>query len=304
MVDTHGRLSPTRSRSLIPEVLATLGIVAVVGAVLFLPARLTIGSFSFDSVAAVMAFGLLMSVPMLTRLGTGRFPRVGVEIPVLAFLGWAALSLIFAARTPEAVLTWGRYASYAMLMAVVGHLASFPTVRRILLWTVALASSVTVLMALQQYLNPLEEIGMMGLAPNITTRVFSTFENPNFYAEFLVLAIAAGAALAVAEKGWVRYLVGLHLFALAAVLLLTYTRGSWLALVAGLLIATMMIDFRLLVPFVVGGAVLLPAVPGAVSRMTSAFSLEGTASFRLYVWEVTGLAIEKRPFFGFGIGRF
>jgi O-antigen ligase len=89
-----------------------------------------------------------------------------------------------------------------------------------------------------------------------------------------------------------------------AVLLLTYTRGSWLALFAGLLVMALMIDIRLIVPFLLSAAVLLPAVPGALGRVVSAFSFEGTAGFRLYVWEVTGLAIRERPLFGFGLGRF
>jgi O-antigen ligase len=294
----------TPRRSPTPDILATAGILIIVGGALFLPQRLTLGSFSIDSVAAVVALGLLLSVPLLTSLGAGGFPRVGAVIPALSFLGWTALSFIFAAVTPEAILTWGRYASYVILLVVVCQVASSARGRRVVLWAVAIASSVTAIIALRQYLYPTEEIGLLGLDPTITTRVFSTFENPNFYAEFLVLAIAAGAALAIAERGWVRYLVGLHLFTLVAVLLLTYTRGSLLALFAGLLVAALMIDVRLIVPFLMGGAVLLPAVPGALGRVLSAFSLEGTASFRLYVWEVTGLAIRERPVFGFGLGRF
>jgi len=146
-------------------------------------------------------------------------------------------------------------------------------------------------------------IGMQGLDPTVATRVFSTFDNPNFYAEFLVLLFAVTLALVFVERGPLRYVAAGLLVAGSMALLLTYTRGSWLALAAGLLVAVLMIDTRLLLPFVLGGAALIPVVPGALARVLSIFSMEGTATYRMSLWQVAGAAIKDRPVFGYGMGR-
>ncbi|MRR13730.1 O-antigen ligase domain-containing protein [bacterium] len=119
-----------------------------------------------------------------------------------------------------------------------------------------------------------------------------------------MLLTAASLALVFIEKTWLRYFAAVLLVTQAMALLLTYTRGSWLALAFGLAVGVMMIDSRLIWPFVAGGGALIPFVPGALDRVLSIFSLAGTASYRLTLWKVAGVAISERPLFGVGLGRF
>lgn len=284
--------------------LALLGTAFVLVFAPLYPGRVSLGGIPLDTVILTVPIAVLFGIPLLTRLGRGKLPRIGIELPAIIFLGWALLSAAFTGAQASVIATWVRYASYMVLVYVVAAVATDPVRRRIMLWILAVVGSITVAQGFWQYLNPTAYIGMDGLDTSVTTRVFATFDNPNFYAEFLVLAFAVTLALVFAEKGVLRYVAAVLLVAQATALLLTYTRGSWLALALGLGIAVIMIDVRLIWPFAVTGAAMVPLVPGVLDRVASIFSLEGTASFRLMLWEVAGASIASRPVFGAGLGRF
>jgi len=284
--------------------LALAGVAFVLILAPLVPGRESAGSIPLDTIVLTVPIAILLGVPLLTRGGRLSIPRIGIEVPALVFLGWALVSAIMTGAQPSVIATWVRYASYILLVYVVAAVAMDATRRRVMLWLLAISGSITVGHGFWQYVNPTNYIGMQGLDTSVATRVFATFDNPNFFAEFLVLVFAVTLALVFAEKGMLRYVAAVLLVAQAMALLLTYTRGSWLALAFGLAIGILMIDGRLIWPFALGGAALIPFVPGALARVMSIFSLEGTASFRLILWRVAGDAISSHPVFGVGMGRF
>lgn len=267
--------------------------------------RSSIAGIPLDAVILSVLVSILLGVPLLRRLGVTAMPRVGVEVPALAFLGWALASVLATGFQTSTLATWIRYAGYVLLVFVTAAVAVDPMRRRLLMWAITIAGSVTVAQGFMQYVRPAEEgIGMGGLDASVATRIFASFENPNFYAEYLVLLFAVTLGLFFIERGLLRYVVAFLLAAQAIALLLTYTRGSWIALAVGIVVGLLMIDGRLVWPFVFGGTVFVPLVPGALARFQSLFTLEGTASFRLKLWEVAGVAMAERPLFGVGPGRF
>lgn len=291
------------SRISIPEAVALAGVLLLALAVPVVPSSAAIAGISVDAVIGTIVLAVVLWLPLMVRRGARGIPRVGFEVPALVFLGWSLVSMIFTGAEANVFATWVRYASYVVLVYVVATVTTRPSGRRLVLWAVTLAGSVTVAQGLIQYVQPAAQIGMTGLDPTVSTRVFATFENPNFFAEFLVMLFAATLALVFIERGLLRYAATGLLVAEAMALLLTYTRGSWLALAVGLVVAVMMIDTKLLVPFLLGGAALVPVVPGALARVMSIFSLEGTASYRMSLWRVAGTAIREHPIVGYGVGR-
>lgn len=284
--------------------LALVGIAFVLVFAPLAPRTGSIAGFSVDAVMLTVPIAILLCVPLLTTCGRRAVPRVGIELPALVFLAWALISFLFTGMQPNVLATWVRYAAYILLVYAAAAVAADPLRRRLMLWIFALAGSVTVFHGFWQYRHPTGAIGMTGLDATVATRVFSTFDNPNFFAEFLVLLFAATLALVFLERGWLRYPAAVLLLAQAMALLLTYTRGSWLALAFGLFVGIMMIDSRMIWPFALGGAALIPFVPGALSRVLSIFDLGGTTAYRLTLWKVAGVAISERPVFGVGLGRF
>lgn len=284
--------------------LALLGMCFVLILVPLVPGREELAGIPLDKVILSVPIAILLTVPLLTKLGRFNLPRVGIELPALAFLGWALVSAVVTGAQAEVLATWVRYAAYILLVYAVATVATNKSHLRLMAWIMSIAGSMTAVYGFYQYLNPTQFIGMEGMDSNVATRVFSTFGNPNFYAEYLVLLIAVTLGLFFTESGRFRYLAIALVAAQSVALMLTYTRGSWIALVIGVAIALLMVDARRIVPFAIGGAAIVMFLPGVMARIASIASLEGTASFRLGLWRVAGEAILERPIFGIGMGRF
>lgn len=284
--------------------LALFGLSFVLVLVPLAPGREVFAGVPLDKVILSVPIAILLAIPLLTKLGSLELPRVGIEVPAFLFLGWALVSAIFTGAQPEVLATWSRYAAYMVLVYVVATVAAEKTRLRVMSWILAIAGSMTVAYSFYQYMYPTEFLGMQGMGADVATRVFSTFGNPNFYAEYLVLLIAVTLALLFTERGPLRGLALLFVVAQVMALLLTYTRGSWIALAIGLAIALLIIDSRLVLPFAIGGGSMMLLFPGVAERMISLVALEGSAGFRLGLWRVAGDAIAERPLFGIGAGRF
>ena len=288
------------------EAFALVGVLAMTVLVPLIPGRVPIGSFPGDAITLSLPLAILFSVPLLRKLGAKGLPPAGLQGAALIFLALALVSVVFSHDPKSAFATWFRYAGYFALVVVVAAATREWWSRRIVMWSLTLAGSWTCVQGLYQYMHPdaNQAIGLQGLDTTVATRVFSTFDNPNFYAEFLVLLFAVTLALVVSER-WRGKAIALPLLAVqTVVLILTYTRGSWLALAAGLAVTALMVDPRWMWAFVGLSGAFLAVVPGGFHRLVSAFSLEGTASFRLRLWAITGQIIARHPWVGVGIGRF
>ncbi|TLM72540.1 MAG: hypothetical protein FDZ70_08345, partial [Actinobacteria bacterium] len=286
------------------ESLALIGVALLALVAPLVPGRVTLGPLALDSVILGVPAALLLAWPLMRALGLRRLPRLGAAAPAIVFLGWLLLSCVANRNGVGGLMTWLRYAMYVAFAAAVATVALDARRRLALMWVFALTGSLNAVHGVYQYFNPSEQIGLAGLSEDVATRVFSTFENPNFFAEFLVLVFAVTLALAFASRGRARFWAVMMLGVQTLALLLTYTRGSWLALAAGLAVAVLMVDAKLVVPFIAGGVVMVPVVPGALDRVLSIFSLEGTAAFRMQLWQVAGTVIGEDPLFGFGPGDF
>jgi O-antigen ligase len=136
-------------------------------------------------------------------------------------------------------------------------------------------------------------------------RVFSTYGNPNFFADFLVIIFPILLTQFLKTKRWSLVpLIGMLLVDLLA----TDTKGAWVAfaIVLPLFGAVTFVYFKKLVaPYrkpilaivAVGLLVLLGFLGKGLRRISS-------VSFRLFTWEATWEMIETQPFLGTGIGSF
>src|SRR5450759_420959 len=114
-----------------------------------------------------------------------------------------------------------------------------------------------------------------GFSDSVAARVIGSFGNPNAYAEYLVVALAVVASLLLSEERAWRWIAGVILAGGMVAFALTYTRGSWLALLGGVLGASAIVDIRWSLVFAAAGAALLAIVPGGLARLTSIFTAKG-----------------------------
>jgi putative inorganic carbon (hco3(-)) transporter len=147
-----------------------------------------------------------------------------------------------------------------------------------------------------------------------TTRIYSYLGNPNLLASYLLPAVPLGIIGAIVWKKWALRLLGGVIAALAIFcIVLTYSRGGWLALtveilaLVGLGLGVMPKRLRL---FLLGGvlgsiSLSILLVPSLQIRLASIFSGRGDSSnnFRITVWDTVLRMIQDHFWLGIGPGN-
>lgn len=126
------------------------------------------------------------------------------------------------------------------------------------------------------------------LHAGLSNRIGSTFGNPNVFATYLLLLIPIAAAGVVYFKGWFLKFCALGAtFLLLGNLLLTYTRGAYLALPLAIAVFIMLMEKRFIVLMIASLPVAFIALPASVtSRLLSIVNLTDTSTiFRMSIWQ-------------------
>jgi len=226
----------------------------------------------------------------------------------IAFLVFGAVSAVVAPSIVDSVSVLTRFIGYFLLVYIIGNsIKSKEMLTRILVLMVVIGA-LTALFGIYQYLYEPQtaKIGLYDLDQEVAARVGSTFENPNFYAEYLVLLIPIGLALVLGSRGlFRRFMMGGATLLMFAGLILTYTRGSWLATGIGVILMSLLTKAWLFWVWVGLFAVAFVAAPGVASRLESISNVTGgTAGFRMKLWRIASGIIQEHPLLGIGIGNY
>lgn len=143
------------------------------------------------------------------------------------------------------------------------------------------------------------------LNPDLKTRVYSTLENPNILAEYLVLILPLSVAGLWNEKNKFRqllYIISIGLGALC--LIFTFSRGGWVGFALALGIFIFIREPKLLIPLMVIALISLFFVPDVIlTRLSSIGSFEDTSNaYRLSVWQASFSMIQYYGVTGVGLG--
>lgn len=177
-----------------------------------------------------------------------------------------------------------------------------------LLYLFIISSAITAILGIYQYIfgDVYSQAWLDSeMFEDIKMRVYSTFENPNVYGEYLILVIPVIMALLFTEKGFwkkVFFLGCLGITMLAMVL--TFSRGCWLGIILALGILLIIIDKRFIWLGVIG-LVLLPFVlPETImNRFLSIGDMgDSSTSYRVYIWLGTLNMLRDYWFSGIGLG--
>jgi len=139
----------------------------------------------------------------------------------------------------------------------------------------------------------------------LTLRVYSTLENPNVLAEYLLLITPLAASSIFTEReGWKKLLGLAATGAMVVCMVLTYSRGGWLGLIAAVAVFLVILDRRFIVLGVIGAAALLFVLPQSIlQRFASIRDLsDSSTSYRISIWLATLLLLKDYWFCGIGTG--
>jgi len=144
-----------------------------------------------------------------------------------------------------------------------------------------------------------------GTSEEIGLRVYSTLENPNVLAEYLILIIPLAVASVInAETPNGRLAAVIAAGAMTVVMVLTYSRGGWLGLIFAAALFLVMLDRRFIVVGLIGAVALLFVLPQSItSRLFSIGNLaDSSLNYRSSIWMGTLRMLQDYWLSGIGTG--
>lgn len=135
-------------------------------------------------------------------------------------------------------------------------------------------------------------------------RVYSFFENPNSYANLLVLFIPLMLAMFFADNKPLKRLGFLAVTGAACLaLLMTYSRAGWLSLAFSVFILMLIACPRYTPLLILFGLAALPLLPDNImNRLLTLFTGDTSIGTRRYIYSGTLGVIAGSPIFGVGLG--
>lgn len=186
------------------------------------------------TVALLVALWLMRGV-LSERLHIVRSP---LYLPLAAYLTVSLVALAAAhnlAKGAESLLLQMWF--FALCLLVLNTFQQAAAAKRVL-WTVALLSLAVSSLGILQYFG----VHLIPVPQASGDLAISTLGNPNFVAHYLDIAILVTAGLLVAERrGWQRGVLGLTLLASATHMVVTMSRGGWLAVSLGVIVLVLLV---------------------------------------------------------------
>ncbi|MCX5786327.1 MAG: tetratricopeptide repeat protein [Elusimicrobia bacterium] len=234
--------------------------------------------------------------------------------PFFAYLAYVLISFFHAPYKGASVDDFVRYILYMSVTLIVLREFSVPSIDR-LTKILLITAYIAVLYGLVQFLDirffPPKDQGA-GLDPFVWRqafghRTFSTYGNPNFFGDFLVLILPIAVAQYLKKRSF--YLIPL-IFLNLLCLYGTETKGAWLGFGISSFIFAVFYGYFFLrdklkgarVKFLLGAAVMpiVAFIGVAIFLAKNPISI----SFRVATWLSTWEMIETHPLIGTGVGSF
>ncbi len=253
----------------------------------------------------------LYSIKMIASGKNRSFRRTIFDLPIAIFTVISGLSV---AVSPDPAFSFynyynlvGRYVLTYLL--VVQNVTTLRQMQQIV-YALGISALLVVLYGFHQYIFGIDISAMKWVDgeafPELKTRVFSTWENPNILAGYLdvVMSVVFGMFCWLEERKKRILLAGFFCL-LAICLSMTYARGACLSMALVIAGYGLLKDRRILLGCIALAAVILAVQPALADRLVSVFGgMDTSSEMRLAFWESTIAMILDHPLLGIGWGSY
>ncbi len=213
------------------------------------------------------------------------FPPLEIQAPLVLFLGCMAVSLTYSPNQPEATISFFRIVFLALFLYLTQILIDSRRVLNLTIASLGIVLTGASILAVFQIISerfylPASVVSSVGAN---MPRASGTYHNPNIFGTFLAVSILfmAGIFLVPKLRWWKRCLLLLAIGLGATALVITFSRGSWVALFVGVVALLFLAGklrylFYVAIAFCVAILIVKNYVPFAayiVERFYSIFSL-------------------------------
>ncbi|HSH35941.1 O-antigen ligase family protein [Schnuerera sp.] len=142
--------------------------------------------------------------------------------------------------------------------------------------------------------------------PDVKTRIYSVFGNPNIFAEYLIMIIPISLSLFwFSKKIHKKAIFLITSLILILALVLTLSRGGWIGFAFGMFVFVLLIEKRLLlsiIPLGLGAIYFLPQT--ILNRIASIVNFADSSNdYRIRMWKITLDIIKDHWLVGVGFGH-
>ena len=295
-------------------------------------------------IAGIVICVLMAGLPVLSRGGVGllitasgalwvlwalRSPagRLGaINLWILAILAIALLATGFSPVPLAAAKGLAKLVSYLGVYALLRQLlAQSPVWWDRIVASLLGGSLITSVIGIRQLYGNTEELARWADPNSVadgTIRIYGTLDNPNLFAGFLLPVLPLAAIALLRWQAPLRRLYAASSLALGLIaLVLSYSRGAWMGMVASLGVLVLLLGlrqtrrwpplWRRLFPvlLLLGGSVMLVVLVSQVEPLrVRVLSLvagreDSSNNFRINVWLAALRMIQERPWLGIGPGN-
>ncbi|MGE5373151.1 MAG: O-antigen ligase family protein [Solirubrobacterales bacterium] len=226
--------------------------------------------------------------------------------PIVLFFVAATVAFALSLSRALSLMYWLLYVGYFLLYLLAGQLLKTENQHRLTVAMLLFSGIAVAALGLWQYSGGAQTAQAWVDAENsgaVTVRVFSTLDNPNVLASYLVMLIPLCAALFFTGRRLVsRFWPALIGLVLTACLIVTFSRGGWLALLIAAVLFAVIWERRLLILLIVLLLIFPFVAPDTImNRILTTGSLEDSSNFyRIGIW--TGALHMLKDFWPTGIG--
>lgn len=261
------------------------------------------------------AYGLLMAVLLIgvlfVRMSMGLCPSLrlrDLSLPFVAFAFATVLGVVGSSSVREGLRVFTFFLTALLLaVALIYAIRDEISLKRIL-GAIYVALVLTGLYGFVQRVLGVEvdaSLTDLTLNAGMPGRVFSTFENPNNYAEFLVMMIPLGVVYCAMIRDTGKRALGLlGLILPLGALLMTYSRSGWVSF-ALMVVAFLFLYNKKLLPWVALVALLaVPLLPESIFNriLTIGSTQDSSNTYRLYIWDAALDMVGDFGLAGLGLG--
>ena len=235
-----------------------------------------------------------------------RVRNLGLWMPVFAFA--AVFAVVNAYDTGEALRVFCFYLSaFLFSVTMVGTVTNRGRLVSILGF-IYLTLLLTALYAIVQRIQGVEvSAALTDLTMNagMPGRVYSTLENPNNYAEFIVLTFPVSLIFCtgIVDRRW-KTICTASLAVPIVALLMTYSRSGWVSFALAAVVFIALWDKRYLPLVIVAAFAALPILPDSIFNriLTIGNTADSSNRYRLYIWSSVLQMLRDYGLTGIGLG--
>ena len=258
-----------------------------------------------------LAIGLVLLAAMFLLAAVQNRPALRLKtigLPLLAFILATVIGVAISSDISEGIRVFCFFLSAFLLWAVMaGSLTDERTLRKLLAFLyfgVVVAAAVAIV---QRFQGVATDALLTDLATNagMPGRVYSVYENPNNYAEIIVLLLPVSAVWAITlEDRHIRYVAAAGLILPIAALLMTYSRSSWIGFALAVMVFLFFYHKRVLPAFFLLALLAVPLLPQTIWNriLTIGSSQDSSNLYRIYVWRGVLDMLRDWGVFGVGLG--